>query len=338
MIKLIMKYPFYKAMTKKIIMLCMLLYAVQSASGQDAVVYNEYINNPFLYNPAWAGSTVHDELRCSVREQWVGIADAPSTQTLSFQKKFNKVGLGGFLYNDKNGRTGYQGFEFAYSYRVQLSSYMSVKKQNMLVFGISLGMHHYKVDLASLLAEGTDPALISGNSSASVPSLNFGLLYRNGNYNLGFSASQLLSKTVRFGDIDAQSLKPGTFYLYNSFNFKISPFYELAPSLLLKYNQNNEKQFDLSLKGTYNGPFNIDLWMGATYRRVMDASSGTGNALVPSLGIIYNQYYFGYIYELGLSELANYNKGTHEITFGYNFNGARGRKLKSPSYRPDIDN
>ena len=92
-----------------------------------------------------------------------------------------------------------------------LSSYESVKKQNMLVFGLSLGMHHYKVDLASLLAESTDPALIANNSSANVPSVNFGLLYRNGNYNLGFSASQLLSKSVRFGDISAESVSPGTF-------------------------------------------------------------------------------------------------------------------------------
>jgi type IX secretion system PorP/SprF family membrane protein len=324
-------------MTKRIIILIVLISSINLVVGQDMVVYNQYLNNPFLYNPAWAGSTTFNELRCSYREQWVGIKDAPSTQTLSFQKKFKNIGLGAYLYNDKNGRTGYQGFELAYSYHIQFSKYESVKKQNMLAFGLSLGMHRYKVDLNSLLAENSDPALFSNNSQVFVPSMNFGIVYRNGNYSFGLSATQLLSKSVKFGDFDAESVKPGTLYLYNSYDFKISSQYLLSPSLLIKYNENNEKQFDTGIKTTYKGPFNIDLWLSATYRRVMDSGSGAGNAFIPSLGVIYNKYYFGYMYELGLSELKSFNNGTHEITFGYNFNGTQGRNLKNPAYRPDLN-
>jgi len=323
-------------MLKKLIIFCILILSIKQATAQDMVVYNQYINNPFLYNPAWAGSTTFDELRCSYREQWVGINDAPSTETVSFQKKFNNVGFGGYLYNDKNGRTGYQGLELAYSYHIQFSKYQSIKKQNMLAFGLLLGMHHYKVDLNSLVSESSDPALASGNTSVWLPAMNFGMLYRNGNYSLGLSATQLLSKSLKFGDFSAESVKPGTIYLYNSIDFSIVQMFELSPSLLMKYNQNKEKQFDIGLKTTYKGPFNIDIWMSATYRRVMDISSGVSNAFVPSVGVIYDHFYFGYMYELGLSELKTYNNGTHEVTFGYNFNGSRGRNLRNPAYRPDL--
>jgi type IX secretion system PorP/SprF family membrane protein len=325
-------------MIKKLIILSILILATKHAVAQEFVVYNQYITNPFLYNPAWAGSTNYDELRCSYREQWTGIADAPSTQTVSFQKKLNKVGLGGYLYHDKNGRTGYQGFEIAYSYHIEFSKYESVKKQNMLAFGLSLGMHHYQVDLSSLLDDNNDPALASANNSAYVPAMNFGMVYRNGNYSLGLSATQLLSKSVKFGDFDAESVKPSTYYLYNSYDLKINSLFRLSPSLLLKYNGNNEKQFDFSLKTTYKGPFNTELWLSGTYRRVMDSSSGSSNAAIPSCGVLFNKLYFGYMYELGLSEISNFNNGTHEITIGYNFIGTRGRNLKNPAYRPEIGN
>jgi len=326
-----------KNTTIKGFIIILMITTIQLGYSQDMVVYNQYINNPFLYNPAWAGSTSSDELRFSYREQWIGIQDAPSTQTISYQKKINKIGLGGFLYNDKNGRTGYQGFEIAYSYHIQFSKYKSVKKQNMLAFGLYLGMHHYKVDLNSLLAENSDPALVSNSNGTFVPSMNFGMVYRNGNYSLGFSATQLLSKSVKFGDFEAESVKPGTIYLYNSFDIKVSSMFRLSPSLLAKYNTNNEKQFDLSLKTIYKGPFSTELWLSGTYRHVMDVSSGVGNAFIPSLGVFFNRLYFGYMYELGLSDLSSYNNGTHEITIGYNFEGTRGRNLRNPSYRPDLD-
>ncbi len=322
-------------MKKRIIILSVMIFSIKLAAGQDIVVYNQYINNPFLYNPAWAGATTFDELRFSHREQWVGMTDAPSTQTLSFQKKFKNVGLGTYLYNDKNGRTGYQGIELAYSYHIRFSKYSSIKKQNMLAFGLALGFHHYKVNLNSLLAENSDPALIANSSGAFVPALNFGLVYRNGNYSLGLSASQILSKSVQFGDFAAESVKPATCYLYNSYELKISKIIWLTPSLLLKYNQNSEKQFDISMKTTYKGSFKTDIWLSATYRRIMDVGSGVNNAFVPSAGVIFSKYYFGYNYEFGLSELKSFNNGTHEITVGYNFNGSMGRNLKDPAYRPD---
>jgi type IX secretion system PorP/SprF family membrane protein len=197
-------------------------------------------------------------------------------------------------------------------------------------------MHHYKVDLSSLLAESTDPALIAANIPAYVPAMNFGVVYQNGNYSLGLSATQLLSKSVKFGDFEAESVQPSTFYLYNAYDLKISPLFKLCPSLLLKYNGNNEKQMDISVKTAYKGPFSTELWLSGTYRRILDASSGASNAAIPSCGVLFNKLYFGYMYELGLSEIRNFNSGTHEITIGYNFNGTRGRNLRNPAYRPGL--
>ncbi|MFN8256647.1 MAG: type IX secretion system membrane protein PorP/SprF [Bacteroidales bacterium] len=321
-------------MTKKIVIAVFILSNIMQSKAQDILVYNQYLTNPFLYNPAWAGSTTYDELRGSHREQWVGIQDAPTTQTLSFQKKFRNVGLGANLYNDQNGRTGYQGFELAYAYHLQLSNYKAVKKQNMLVFGLSLSMHHYKVDVNDLMSENYDPALDGDKTSAWVPAMNFGLLYRNGHYNLGLSVTQLLSKSIKFGDIEAESVKPGTVYLFNSYDLQVSSLLEVSPSILIKYNQNNEKQFDAGLKTTYRGNFGTNIWFGIFYRGMLDSVSVMGNAIIANAGIVFNRYYFGYTYEMSLSDLKTYNSGTHEITVGYNFGGRQQRNLKNPAYRP----
>ena len=56
--------------------------------------------NGFLLNPAMAGNVDYIPLRLTVRQQWVGITDAPSTQAISGHYLFNnkKMGLGGYIY------------------------------------------------------------------------------------------------------------------------------------------------------------------------------------------------------------------------------------------------
>jgi len=325
-------------MTKPLLFLIVLIFSIKLATSQDIVIYNQYLNNPFLYNPAWAGSTKSNELRASYRQQWIGISNAPSTQTFSFQGGFNKVGLGVYAYNDKNGRTSHSGLEIAYSYHVQFSDFESVRKQNILAFALSAGINQYKMDLNSLIAENDDPALAANNSAKLSPAVNFGILYQNGDYSTGFSATQLLPETVKLTNSVTQTVKPRTYYLYNSYNFGMFDEFILTPSLLLKYDENNTRQFDFDIKTTYKAILNTDIWLSLNYRRVMDAGAGANNAFIPSMGLIYKQYYFGYIYELGLSQLKSYNSGTHEITIGYNFNSSSIRNLKNPAYRPTLNN
>jgi hypothetical protein len=71
------------------------------------------------------------------------------------------------------------------------------------------------------------------------------------------------------------------------------------------------------LKDTY--------WLGATYR-LGDAVALIGNIKLNK------QLMIGYSYDFTVSELNNYNNGSHEIIVSYDFDGFLKNKVKSPRY------
>jgi hypothetical protein len=55
------------------------------------------------------------------------------------------------------------------------------------------------------------------------------------------------------------------------------------------------------------------VWGGLSYR--------LKDAISVLLGYIYDeQFYFGYAYDIGTTDLRKFNSGTHEIMIGYRFN------------------
>src|SRR5690606_41143342 len=96
-------------MLKKIKSMAVLLLLVLSAQGQELTIpqLSQYIaDNPFLMSPTYAGIGDHIKVRLNGLTQWVGIEDAPDTQTLAADARMgNRSGLGMLLYNDSNGET-----------------------------------------------------------------------------------------------------------------------------------------------------------------------------------------------------------------------------------------
>ncbi|MBP5455806.1 MAG: type IX secretion system membrane protein PorP/SprF, partial [Paludibacteraceae bacterium] len=52
--------------------------------AQDEIVYDQYHFNYYLVNPAVAGAERCSHLMLTGKFQWMGMDDAPMTQTLSF--------------------------------------------------------------------------------------------------------------------------------------------------------------------------------------------------------------------------------------------------------------
>lgn len=96
-----------------------------TAPAQQVPMYSQYIMNGFLINPSFAGRDGYSTVNLTVREQWVGLDQAPGTFAASFQTRLLKnsyiskstlvrkkptkptkggnVGLGGYIFNDNNG-------------------------------------------------------------------------------------------------------------------------------------------------------------------------------------------------------------------------------------------
>ncbi|MFA6780375.1 MAG: type IX secretion system membrane protein PorP/SprF, partial [Paludibacteraceae bacterium] len=89
---------------KKIVILLLAILPFLKSTAQEEIVYDQYHFNYYLVNPAVAGAERCSHLMLTGKFQWVGMDDAPMTQSLSFRTRVLKnVGLGAYVYNDKNG-------------------------------------------------------------------------------------------------------------------------------------------------------------------------------------------------------------------------------------------
>ena len=61
--------------------------------AQQVPMYSQYVMNGFLINPSYAGSDGYTSVNLTAREQWLGLANSPSTYAVSFQTRVLKTSL-----------------------------------------------------------------------------------------------------------------------------------------------------------------------------------------------------------------------------------------------------
>ena len=85
---------------KKISLIIFSLLVITSVlKSQQLPLYSQYMMNGFLLNPGITGSVEYVPVRLTVREQWAGLEDAPSTQALSTHALLSNkhIGVGGYI-------------------------------------------------------------------------------------------------------------------------------------------------------------------------------------------------------------------------------------------------
>ena len=105
------------------LVLLFLVVLMQAMHAQPLARYNLYPFNPDFANPAATGLTDCLLFNVTDMHQWIGIDDAPNTQSFSIQKgtgflKNKKYGLGMNLIRDINGPSKSLGGEFLYSFHM----------------------------------------------------------------------------------------------------------------------------------------------------------------------------------------------------------------------------
>lgn len=300
---------------------------VDGLKGQGMPQYSQYMMDGFLINPAIAGSDGYSSYNLTARQQWVGLVRAPSTFSFSGQtrvlkgklklKKGSKnstkligaptgrVGLGGVVFNDRNGLVERTGFQLSYAYHIFI-------RENQLSFGLSAAMYQLKMSSDGVTTHDADNANVMAifNSVAYFPDASFGLCLTSQKYCLGFSAANLLEAKVRLGD---QSLSNYNnlrqYYLTGGYKIELSPDYQLEPSTLIKFNELLIGQADLTCRIYFQDLY----WCGASYR----INPGTGGDMVVLTGLRVNRLYFGYAFDYTLNGIRKYTYGSHEITVGF---------------------
>ena len=181
---------------KKILILSGLIYLGNILNAQQLPQVTQYMINNYIINPAVSGMEDSYQLRTTIRNQWVGIADAPRTTILSVYGSRNEnVALGGMVFNDETGPTSRIGGNVSYTYS------FSVSKSINVAFALSGGFTQYKLTKKGLnIQHQNDPYMQGGDVVRSLPDATFGLNLSGKNWYIGAAIPQLLSTNLNLLD------------------------------------------------------------------------------------------------------------------------------------------
>ena len=134
--------------------LCVLILALLAASklaAQEELIYSQYHFNYYLVNPALAGAEPCSHLMVSNKMQWVGMKDFPMTQLLSFKTRvWENVGIGAYIFHDRNGYTSKAGGQITLAYHIPLSRGRRFSKKvsydRQLSFGASFKFSYFYIN------------------------------------------------------------------------------------------------------------------------------------------------------------------------------------------------
>lgn len=321
-------------MRKLFFILTFILLTGNLIYGQQLPLYSQYLYNKFLINPSVAGSDGYTSVSLTAREQWVGYYGAPRTfsfsvQTRMLKKSFimkqtrvkksiyrpktdGKVGLGGYVFSDKNGLVSRTGFQLSYAY------HMWIENETQLSLGLGLTGYHYKINEKEINFEDPNEPLLNSNLRRGmfVPDATFGIHLLNARYSLGFSADQLLEASAKIGSDAYQNFKMSRqYYLFGSYDFENGADAVIQPSFLLMMSQQLKPQADIGVTYIYQE----DFWAGLAFR--------TSGALIANVGVKYENIFIGYAFDFTMQEIQRITYGTHEITFALKF-GDNTRKYR----------
>ena len=301
-------------MMKRLSILSIALLLGLITRAQQIPQYSQYMINDYILNPAITGMHDFFEVKSNNRIQWVGINDAPRTFLLSVHGPIQKMnmGLGGAIFSDVTGPTSRTGAYLSYGYHLKLSP--SLK----LGMGLSIGLLQFRIDGTKItLRDDGDVALGDYVQTVYSPDATFGINLYHKNFNVGFSAPQIIGNKLKFyeNQDEVRSTLARHYMLMGAYTFHIGDDFDIQPSVLLKYVAPTPLQIDGGVKFSYREM----VWLGATYRH--------DDAVSVVAGYTHKNFLmFAYSYDIPMSNLRNYSTGTHEVMIGVRFKPKRKSK------------
>jgi len=288
------------------------------AVAQQTPMYSQYMFNMMNINPAYTGSREVPNLTMLLRNQWSGFPGAPTSGSVTYDSRVEgrNHSWGGQMYYDKIGierTTGFQGF---YSYSAPF-------ERSTLSLGLNFGMLNYNINYNKTNPYDVGDPSLQAVINRFLPTAGLGALLSGDRWYVGLSAPALM-KTKVSSDGQAviqQAGAEGHYFLSAGYVIPVSESVVFKPSTLLKASSGAPLQADLNM----NVWVNDIIGFGGSYR--------TSDAVVGMIELKLNPMFrLGYAYDHNISDLVNYNSGTHEFMLRYELGGKQGKKIVSPRY------
>jgi len=268
-------------------------------------------DNPFVMSPTYSGIGDHIKVRVNGLTQWVGIEDAPDTQSLAADARLgNKSGLGMLLYNDSNGETKQRGARISFAHHLTLDKY----DDEFLSFGLSYNFNQFRIDIQNF--DSPDPTVTDDRATTN-HNFDVGVLYRLNKFYFSLNASNLLDKDLTKFNPVFEPNRLRNYYIYTGYRYtkNKNSRLEIEPSVFFQWFESDGRSVtDLNTKFRYYD-FEDYYYAGITYRFLND-QIGDPLYIAPIVGLKKSDFYFGYSYQIILNEILGYSTGTHVVTLG----------------------
>jgi type IX secretion system PorP/SprF family membrane protein len=294
---------------KKIFTLFLFVITIQNMPAQFNPLESQYMLNPLVLNPAYAGARGFLSTTLSYRRQWVGFEGAPETYAFTLHTPLrNKHFSVGLLASQDNIAVLHQTHvEIMYAYRI-------IAKKFSLSAGFSPGIYFMRNNWGDIQTTTGNDNVFQSSEAITTFGAGFGLYLNSKRFFFGISNRALFSQK------GIPPLKNQPVLAYTGYTIGNSKDFALTISVLGRYILNNYYQADINMMASFHDRF----FIGASYR--------PEDAVVGILQFKLNeQFYLGYSYDFTLSRLKNYSSGTHELVlrydFGYRINAKSPRTL-----------
>jgi len=308
-----------KKRLKYYLVVVLVLISFKGFCQQDPL-FTQYLNNPGLINPAYAGSKGVTNINGLFRKQWVGQQWSPTTTTLSVNSPYKNfdVGLGFTFVDDKIGPLHQTGLYFDYAKTFTFS------KNRNLSLGLKAGFNYFDINLMNLSVFEYDPYVaFNPHNKILLPNFGVGLYYFAEKYYFGFSIPKIIQNSIKDGE-----------NTYVVLGREERHYFLTAGYLFLSENPVLKFKASVMTRVVNGAPVSLDasgtailydkIWLGLTYR--LEAAIAAHVRLQ-----VNERFQIGYSYDLNNSRLKYYNSGSHEIFVSYDFS-FKGQRIFSPRY------
>lgn len=298
------------------------LYHTTNLSAQQLPTFINYTNNWSLLNPAAVSPDflVDDycrlTLQATYRQQWIGLEDAPQTQSLAgtWMPESHSILVGGQLINDQTGAIGLTGVYGQFGYRLKLN------RKQFLSLGINAGLVQYRVKATEIKLLEQNDILTQQDGNRIFPDFGLGLFYQFDDWlYAGVSVPQTFGITNTFGTGKQkyQLTRARHYYAMAGANFylnsdKTSYF---ALSSWAKYLPNAPFTLDLNARYFFQDIFWLGLGGGTTDLAHLEVGFIVGNGI----GYLDGRLTLGFGYDFALSTQSSLLGNTMELTVRYSF-------------------
>ena len=313
---------------KSLILLIVFFLSFEGESQETLPIYSDYLSdNVYLVHPSAAGIGNTGKLRFTARQQWAGVKDAPSLQTISYHNRFReKAALGFILFNDSNGFHSQKGIQGTFAYHLDLNR---ASVFNQLSFGLSLTAVQNQVDQTQFFGDPTIAQIIRSDGYFNA---DFSVAYHRKGFSSYLTVKNLLLSAKNNLNNNLEPLDLRNYILSVGYYFGDKQSFQFEPSVMIQLRESTgERIVDFNLKA-YKDFNKAQLWGALSYRKGFDAKPIEDLVYItPIIGVNYNKWMFSYTYTRQMNDIVLTDLGFHQVSIGVNLFTRKPRASACPN-------